>query len=146
MTEFKNASLIYIFNDKNELALQLRAAHDDSFPLHWDFSVGGGIDEGEDPEMAAKREAKEELGIDVSPEFVGTYHISYKKWNSDVIREEENSLFKTVYNETFNPNPNEVEDIKYFSIEDINQMIKSPEKFKFHPAFLLIWDKNKLSN
>jgi len=64
MTEYKKSSGVLVFNNKGELALQLRAAKDDSFPSHWDFSAGGGINAGEDNKLSAQREVKEELGID----------------------------------------------------------------------------------
>ena len=47
MIEKKKSSAVLVFNDKGELALQLRSSNDDSFPSHWDFSAGGGIDSGE---------------------------------------------------------------------------------------------------
>ncbi len=143
MIQYKTISVIFILNSKNELALQLRAGKDDSFPLHWDFSVGGSIDEGEDPLTAAKREAKEELGIDINPEFIAEDNLTYKAWDPSITREEHVFIFKTIYNGEFHPNSEEVEKVDFFSLEKIREMIKNGEKF--HPGFLLVWNKGLLN-
>ena len=70
MNEFKRCVGVIVINDKKEIALQLRAEHDDSFPSHWDFAAGGGIDEGENEKLSAEREVFEELGLKVEVEFV----------------------------------------------------------------------------
>lgn len=77
MTEYKKSSATIIFNEKGELALQLRSAHDDSFPSYWDFAAGGGIDEGEEEKQSAEREVREELGIDARVEFIATKQYIY---------------------------------------------------------------------
>lgn len=143
MIQHKTVSVIFIVNDQNKLALQLRAAHDDSFPSHWDFSVGGSIDKGEEPLTAAKREAKEELGIDINPEFITEDNLNYKAWDPSITREEHVFIFKTTYNGEFYPNSEEVEKVEFFSFEKIKEMINDGEKF--HPGFLLVWNKGLLN-
>lgn len=54
------AGIILIENDKVALIERHRAG------LDYFVFPGGGVDEGETPEQAAVREAKEELGVDVS--------------------------------------------------------------------------------
>ena len=137
--EYKKCSAILVFNDKNELALQLRAAHDDKFPSHWDFSAGGGIDQGEDEKASAERELMEELGIRSEVEFIIQERYVYPAWNPLITRETDLSIFKTHHNGPFNPDPNEVEKVQFFKLEKIEEMIKSGEKF--HPEFILFWNK-----
>ena len=55
-----------IQNDSNQVLLQLRDDIDTiKFPNTW-CHPGGGIEDGETPEEAIKREIKEEMGIDIS--------------------------------------------------------------------------------
>ena len=54
---------VLVFNPAGELLIQLRSAAKDSYPLHWDNSVGGHVGPGETYEQAAARELAEELGL-----------------------------------------------------------------------------------
>lgn len=137
--EYKKSAVIHVFNDKGELALQLRAAHDDSYPSYWDFSAGGGVDAGEDPTVAARREIQEELGVEADVAFVDRSTHQYQKWNSKRTREEDIHLFTARHNGPFKPDLNEVEKIEFFSIDKIKQMIAAGEKF--HPGFLAAWER-----
>src|SRR5690606_26761626 len=98
MIEQKKSSCVLIFNDKGELALQLRASHDDSFPLHWDFAAGGGIDEGEKEKETAEREVYEELGVNVSVEFVFHKRYTYSEWKSGLTSEVDIWIYKAKHN------------------------------------------------
>jgi len=53
---------LFVLKDKDRILLQKRSKDDDKIPNYWAF-FGGQIEEGESPEQAVKREAKEELGI-----------------------------------------------------------------------------------
>ena len=48
-------------------------------------------------------------------------------------------LYKTHYDGGFSPDPNEVQAVRFFSLDDIAVMIKSGEKF--HPGFTFLWDE-----
>jgi 8-oxo-dGTP diphosphatase len=61
----KQIAAIILENDKGEFLLYLRDNKPDiPFPDHWDL-IGGHVEEGETPEEALVREAKEELDIDL---------------------------------------------------------------------------------
>src|SRR5688572_27267017 len=109
MIEKKSSAVVLVFNDLNQLALQLRASGDKSFPNHWDFSAGGGIDPGEDAQTCAKRELREELGIEAEVEFVSQEHFQYPGWVTGATREEDSHIYKTRYNGPFNIDPKEVD-------------------------------------
>ena len=67
-----NAYLVPMHNGK---VLLLRRRHTD----FWEFP-GGGVDWGEEPSYSAKRELKEETGLDVSSvSFVGITSATYEK-------------------------------------------------------------------
>ncbi len=143
MTEYKKSSAVMVFNDKGELALQLRSAKDDSFPSHWDFSAGGGIDSGEDEKLAAEREIKEELGFNASVEFIVKEHFTYPAWVPSITREVDLLIYKTHHNGPFNPDPIEVDKVQFFKLDTIKEMIQSGQKF--HPEFIYSWNKGIVS-
>jgi 8-oxo-dGTP diphosphatase len=61
----KEIAAIILENEKGELLLYLRDNKPGiPFPDHWDL-IGGHLEDGETPEEALVREAKEELGIDL---------------------------------------------------------------------------------
>ena len=57
-----------IFNSKGELLIQRRQPWKRGWPGLWDLTVGGSAVLGESSREAVEREAKEELGIDISLE------------------------------------------------------------------------------
>jgi|AntRauTorckE6833_2_1112554.scaffolds.fasta_scaffold13652_3 isopentenyldiphosphate isomerase len=143
MIDYKKVSAVFLFNTKKELALQLRAADDDSFPSHWDISAGGGIDEGEDNKESAERELQEELGVVGDVSFVCNTHYSYSAWKPGITREADMHIYKIVYDGAFDVDPAEVEKADFFSLEAIQKMIDSEEKF--HPEFLEAWKSGLVS-
>lgn len=60
----RDVSVIILFDRYGKILLQQRTDDDRYNPGNWAL-FGGGIDRGEQPESALKREAKEELGFDV---------------------------------------------------------------------------------
>lgn len=75
-----------ILNERNEILLIKRSDADSFQPGCWELP-GGGVEFGEDPKYALKREIKEECGIDVlveEPITVKTYFMEDK--NSKVQR------------------------------------------------------------
>jgi len=139
----KQSAVVLVFNDRGELALQLRAAHDKSFPLHWDFSAGGGVKPGEDTKTAAARELKEELGVDAAVAYVTAEHCDYLRWDSSLITNVDVFVYKSRHNGPFAPDPKEVERAQFFSLPDIKKMIGSGVKFQ--PEFVVMWNKGIIS-
>lgn len=133
----QTSSVILVFNNRGKLALQLRGRNDDGYPLHWDFSAAGGIEFDEDPEQAAIREMKEEIGIEAEVEFV-TEILYQDEKEADYLY-----IFKAQYNGKFKPDGIEVEKVEFFSLDEIEKMINSGEKF--HPEFLFLWRKGLMS-
>jgi 8-oxo-dGTP pyrophosphatase MutT (NUDIX family) len=133
----KRSSVILIYNNNGELALQLRSLTEKSqpqhYPHHWDFSAAGGIDRGETHEIAAKRELKEELGIEAELVYLGEELYQDKKHTDQLF------IYETIHNGPFNINPEEVERVEFFRIEEIEKMLKAREKF--HPEFPFLLDK-----
>lgn len=122
---------IFIFNTKRELLLQRRAADDDSYPLCLDFSAAGGIERDESKDTASVRELREELGIETPLQYIGTY--VYTAPPSGEILE----IFRGVYEGPFHPNPTEVQEVVFCSIDEISRKIESGDQF--HPEFLSVF-------
>jgi 16S rRNA (adenine1518-N6/adenine1519-N6)-dimethyltransferase len=61
---------ILIFNQVGDMYLQLRSRWKDRHPLKWDSSAAGHVTAGENYDETARRELKEELGVDVSLERI----------------------------------------------------------------------------
>ena len=105
---------LHIINRSGEIYLQQRGAHKDLLPLRWDTAVGGHIDYGESVEEALRREAREELGIrDFTPSLIKRY-----VFESNVEKELVHS-FRTVYEGPFTIDPEELDEGRFWSIEEI---------------------------
>lgn len=92
----KNPSLIHrevgviIFNDKDEVLLQQRSFNKKNDPGVWKNAAAGHILAGKNPIDAIKREAREELGIEIQP-------ILYKKFFKRHIKKGENSEARFIW-------------------------------------------------
>ena len=119
---------IFLFNSKGDLFLQKRGPNVD-FPNLWDQSVGGHVDEGENYLKAAKREMREEIGLDsVKLKKVSKYYTAneytfgrFKRFNM---------LYSAVSDEPLVLNPDEVTGGIWVSMTKLSKMVtKTPEKF-----------------
>ena len=61
---------ILIFNQAGDVYLQYRSRWKDRHPLKWDSSAAGHVNAGEDYDETARRELKEELGVEVPLERI----------------------------------------------------------------------------
>jgi isopentenyldiphosphate isomerase len=59
---------VLVFDRRGRLFVHLRTPTKDVYPSHWDVAVGGVLAAGEDFDAGARREVREELGVDVDPE------------------------------------------------------------------------------
>lgn len=60
----------WVYNSKNEILVQKRAMCKKRYAGYWDMACAGHVDAGETPKQGAIREAKEEIGLDVSEDDV----------------------------------------------------------------------------
>jgi len=106
---------LHMFNPAGELYLQKRAMWKDIQPGKWDTAVGGHVDYGESVEEALRREVREELGISCfDPVFIRSYI-----FESEIEKELVNA-FRTVYTGVISPCPEEIEEGRFWSLEEID--------------------------
>lgn len=125
---------VLIFNDQGELAIQKRSEIVSFCPNHWSTAVGGHVQTGETYGQAALREFMEELGVQNKIEF-------WRKDFYDVpdIPNKFITTFRTTYNGPFNINLEDVAEIHFFPLAEIQKMISAGEKF--HPELIFILQK-----
>lgn len=109
---------LHVFNSAGELYLQKRNMDKDIQPGKWDTSVGGHVDFGEEIPEALYREAREELGIiDFEPKFITRYKFVSKQ-EAELV-----SVFYTIFNGEIQPDPAEISEGKFWSIQEIKDQI-----------------------
>ena len=108
---------LHVYNGRGEVYLQKRPDWKTIQPGKWDTAVGGHIDLGENIELALKREAGEELGIeDFIPEQVAKY-----VFESEVERELI-FVFKTVYDGEIRPT-DELDGGRFWPMDELVESI-----------------------
>jgi isopentenyl-diphosphate delta-isomerase len=77
------ATHIWILNSDKELLIQKRSLEKDTHPNYWDISAAGHISAGDEIEDSARREIKEELGLDIKPTELKHLYTYKQEYNSD---------------------------------------------------------------
>ncbi len=111
---------VLVFNDKGELLLQKRSMNKDVAPGKWDTSVGGHVSPKEDLLTAVRREMEEELGV--APEGL-TFLYSYIF--SSPLESELVHTYSCLHGGPFTFNKEEIEEVKFCTIDDIKNAIGS---------------------
>ncbi|MEI8294063.1 MAG: 16S rRNA (adenine(1518)-N(6)/adenine(1519)-N(6))-dimethyltransferase RsmA [bacterium] len=123
---------ILLFNASGELYLQKRSIWKDRNPGLWDSSAAGHVDAGEDYITAARRELREELGIE-APDLEPLLRLSPKESNGwEFIQ-----AYRGRHDGPFHPAPMEVETGSFFPMEKIRHWAKQTPG-DFSPVFLEI--------
>ncbi len=125
---------VFLFNDKGEMLLQKRAAKKYHSPNQWTNACCSHPRNGETYLEAANRRLKEELGIEA--ELTPKFHFIYKADVGGNLWEHElDHVFIGNYQQHFNLNEEEVSEIRYISMEDLDQEMKN------HPEHFTEWFK-----
>jgi 16S rRNA (adenine1518-N6/adenine1519-N6)-dimethyltransferase len=123
---------ILIFNLVGDLYLQQRSRWKDRHPLKWDSSAAGHVTAGENYDETARRELKEELGVDVSLERIFRLTASSRTDNEFIWS------YRGVVSEDPAPNKCEIEKGVFFAPAVIDGWT-SARPDDFAPAFLECW-------
>ena len=115
---------IVVEDSDGRLLLQKRAPTKELYPDFWDSAASGHVDAGEDYETAAKRELKEELGVNVTVlEELERYRSNRETDGRKLNR------FSITYRVIVPPNSpvtideKELAEARWFTIQEINQIL-----------------------
>ncbi len=105
---------VLVFNSAGSLFLQLRSPTKDVQPNRWDTSVGGHVDAGETYEQAARREMREELGID-DAEIEPLYRYLHRnEYESEMV-----ATFRAVWDGAVRIDRSEITEGRFWSLAEI---------------------------
>jgi len=114
--------LAVIKRSNGDIILARRSSNKSVFANIWDGSVATHVLPEDTPEKAAKRETKEELGVDVHFTVVGGYY--YFTRDGDHAENEFCTLLVGVSDDTVHPLPTEVSEVKELSPDALGEKIK----------------------
>ncbi len=118
---------VFIFNDKNELMLQQRAAHKYHSPLLWTNTCCSHQRDGETNIEAGKRRLQEEMGFVCDIKEVTSFIYKAPFANGLTEHELDHVMFGN-YNNSPVINTEEVESFKWMTLEAVkNDMVEHPE-------------------
>lgn len=123
---------ICIFNSEGHMLIQQRQPFKAGWPNMWDVSVGGSAIAGESSQSAAEREVLEELGYELSltnNRPVLTIH--FEDGFDDIYTVEKNLNM-----EALRLQPEEVQAVKWASIEEILQMMEAGTFIPYHKELI----------
>lgn len=127
---------LFICNDKNEILLQKRSFKKIKNAGLWDISVSGHCQFGETSFETLIREAIEEIKIRINPEKLlplAHYH-EHEVFKKDFIENQffDIYLFKTD-SKIKNIHNAEVEEIRWFSLDEIKEMMQNYQQLAYKP-------------
>jgi len=132
---------LHLFDRSGRMYLQKRASDKDRYPGCWDTSVGGHAAPGESPEQAIRREAREELAIDLDDPDEAAHLRGLEPYiYSDEIETEYVVPYRLVYSGALRPNPEEVEEGAFFEVDEIRRRL-GKQRDRFTPHFRLAFKR-----
>lgn len=112
---------LWIINNKNEVLLQKRSLKKQSNKGKWDCAVSGHVLAGESSLQALKREAKEELNLELNEKDLTLIYSDLGK-NTKYEYHDVYVLKKDILIEKLIINKDEIDQIKYFNIIELIQL------------------------
>ena len=105
---------IHVWDAQGRLLLQRRSRSKDIQPGKWDMAVGGHLLPGEEAEAAARREMREELGVDA-----GDLVCLHRFLMRSPVESEWVTTFATVHPGPFAPDPGEIDAVRFWTCAEI---------------------------
>jgi len=124
---------IFIFNSDGKLLLQKRSMKKKHYPGRWG-DIAGHIPSGQTYGEAAERELEEEIGIKTELQYL----FSVKKRDETVGDNENLNLYIGYHDGPFNTDKEEVDEVRFFSLEKIIEMIENTPEVFASGAFMFL--------
>lgn len=125
---------VLVWHPDGRILLQKRAASKACCPGLWDTSVGGHVGAGEAALDAALRECREELGIRIPIHELDP--LGRHLFDHDTMDPELVDSWGAVHTGPFFPDPSEVDDVSWFSREEVQRLLESGQAT---PHFAVQW-------
>ena len=124
---------VLLFNSRGELFVHKRSANLPLHPSLYDAKFGGIVDAGEGYDKCAKRELKEEAGVEnVELEYLFDYKFRSKKVNTNA------KVYRCVYDGELKLQEEEIEHGRFMTIPEILKMVKEG---RMTPSVQIVMDK-----
>lgn len=141
---------VVVFNSKGEILLQKRSQHKYHSGGLWTNACCSHPFPGEDTREAARRRLKEELGIDLYPEYLYKF-IYITKLDQNLIEHEYDHVFVATFDGEPIINASEIEDWKFVPVNWVREDIRqNPDAYTYwfklivnHPAFTAYTQTNQ---
>lgn len=110
---------MHVIDRQGRILLQKRSAAKDLYPLKWDTAVAGHVVYRESILETLYREAEEEMGlVKFNPISLRSYVFDSRKQKELV------SVFACIGGSDINPNPEEVEEVRWWDIEEVPRLLR----------------------
>jgi isopentenyldiphosphate isomerase len=93
---------VLVFNRQGELYIHLRTPTKDVYPSHWDVTIGGVLAAGESFDVGARRELREELGVEADLEMLFPFRYA------DAATVVHGTVYRAVHDGPFQLQPEEI--------------------------------------
>lgn len=123
---------ICLFNTKGELLIQKRQPTKEKWPGLWDLTAGGCAMRGENSRTAAERELFEELGLHLDLQSIlPPFTVNFNTGFDDIYR-----LEAEVDLQTLTLQPEEVQEVRWATWEEVRTLLQAGLFIPYHPGFL----------
>ena len=125
---------VLVFNSRGELFLQKRSLMKDTAAGKWDSSSSGHLDQGEDYDVCAMRELREEIGVVLSEPPRKLFKLEARPetgWEFCWI-------YRARHEGPFSLHPEEIETGAWFAPQAVTKWVEQ-QPGDFASAFVLIW-------
>lgn len=110
---------VVVYDNSGRILLQKRSMTKDTSPGKWTISATGHVSRDESYEQTAARELEEELGVKLAITF------AYKFLQLYTRESEMEAVFHAKSNGPFSPNPQEVDEVKFFAKEELSRLFQA---------------------